>query len=95
MDLKYYWKLTPNQFQKHIDEFIKKEQDRAKEWDMNNFLLGKYILYAFNDPKHYPKKPFLDGYEEKEEQKVMTSTQMERIAKNNTIKLGGKLNGGN
>jgi hypothetical protein len=55
-------------------------------------LLGKYLIYAFNDPRKYPTKPFLSKViDDKPANKVMTPEEMERVAKNNTIKLGGKL----
>lgn len=50
-------------------------------------MLGKYIAYAFNDPKHYPNKPFL----EKEEVKPISSSpeDLEKVAMRNTVLLGG------
>jgi hypothetical protein len=45
--------------------YVSKEQNRALEMDINNFNLGKYIAYAFNDPKHYPDKPFSSKSQEK------------------------------
>jgi len=74
--------------------YIKKEETRAKEMDINNFNLGKYIAIAFNDPKKYPRKPFLAKLEkEKKSKNPMTGKEMERIMKRNTIILGGKVNG--
>jgi hypothetical protein len=61
---------------------------RAKEHDALNFLLGRYIGVAVNDPKKYPKRPFLD---EEVEQRDMSASEMERMAKINTIKLGGRI----
>ncbi len=50
-------------------------------------MLGKYIAYAFNDPKKYPKIPFL---EEQERKSIShTSEDLESIAMRNTILLGG------
>ena len=65
---------------------MKKEENRAKEMDYNNFSLGKYIYYAFNAPKKYPRKPFL--YEEKEDN-TMSGEEMEKMARRNTIRIGG------
>ena len=61
--------------------------------DWNNYNLGKYISYAFNAPKKYPSKPFLQKEETKDIE--MTDEQMERVARINTLKLGGKVNYGN
>lgn len=58
--------------------------------DELNFMLGKYISFAVNDPKHYPSKPFMDtAYTELE---PMTDEQMEKMARRNTIKMGGVIN---
>lgn len=58
--------------------------------DWNNYNLGKYISYAFNAPKKYPKRPFLEEQENKELNE-MTDAQMERMARINTLKLGGSI----
>ena len=59
------------------------------EKDMFNFMLGKYVAYAFNDPKHYPTKPFT---EKNTDLKPMTDEEMERQARRNTIRMGGVIN---
>ena len=86
LDLHYFWSLTPKQYAKHVQVFNQREQQRLKEADMFNFMLGKYIAYAFNDPKKYPSKPFLDN---NTDLKPMTDEEMERQARRNTIKMGG------
>ena len=57
---------------------------------MLNWVLGKYIAYSFNDPKKYPKKPFLGDTARQE----MTAEQMEEIAKRNCMKMGGDISAG-
>lgn len=91
LDLHYFWSLNPKQYAKHIEIFNKKEQARLREIDMFNFMLGKYIAYAFNDPKHYPSKPFTDKNTDLE---PMTDEEMEKQARRNTIKMGGVINDG-
>ena len=86
LDLHYFWSLTPKQWTKHIEAFSQKEKQRIKEKDLFNFMLGKYVAYAFNDPKHYPSKPFT---EKNTDLKPMTDEEMERQARRNTIKMGG------
>ena len=86
LDLHYFWSLNPKQFAKHDEVFKKKEQERLKEKDLFNFMLGKYIAYAFNDPKKYPSKPFT---EKDTDLKPMTDEEMEKQARRNTIKMGG------
>ena len=86
-----YWEISPKMFLKYLEVYKQLEENRAREMDYNNFNLGKYVAYAVNDPKKYPKKPFL--YEEPEEKKVMTNEEMDRIMKRNTIILGGTVNG--
>lgn len=89
LDLDYYWSLNPKQYAKHIKVFNQREEQRFKEIDTFNFMLGKYIAYAFNDPKHYPTKPFLDN---NTDLKPMTDEEMEKQARRNTIKMGGVIN---
>ena len=91
LDLHYFWSLNPKQYAKHVETFNKKEQLRLQEIDMFNFMLGKYIAYAFNDPKKYPSKPFLDT---NTDLKPMTDEEMEKQARRNTIKMGGVINDG-
>lgn len=59
--------------------------------DINNHNLGMYVSIAFNSPQKYPKKPFLQQQSEKK--KVTDWEEMEKIARRNTIILGGKING--
>ena len=89
LDLNYFWSLNPKQYAKHVKMFNQKEQQRLKEADMLNYTLGKYIAYAFNDPKHYPEKPFTEKDTDLE---PMTDEEMERQARRNTIKMGGVIN---
>lgn len=86
LDLHYYWSLNPKQYAKHIKVFNQKEQKRIMETDLFNYTLGKYVAYAFNDPKHYPSKPFT---EKNTDLQPMTDEEMERQARRNTIKMGG------
>ena len=89
LDLHYYWSLNPKQYAKHIKVFRKKEQQRLQEVDMFNYVLGKYVAYGVNDPKHYPSKPFT---EKNTDLKPMTDEEMERQARHNTIRMGGVIN---
>lgn len=89
LDLHYFWSLTPKQWIKHIKVFNENEQQRLKEKDTLNYLLGKYISWAVNDPKHYPSKPFC---EKNTDLKPMSDEEMEKQARRNTIKMGGVIN---
>ena len=86
LDLHYFWSLNPKQWAKHIKTYNEKEKQRLKEKDLFNYILGKYVMYAFNDPKHYPSKPFT---EKDTDLKPMTDEEMEKQARRNTIKMGG------
>lgn len=86
LDLHYFWSLTPKQWEKYVKVFNEKEKQRLKEVDTLNYLLGKYVAYGVNDPKHYPSKPFT---EKDTDLKPMTDEEMERQARRNTIKMGG------
>ena len=89
LDLHYYWSLDIKQFKKHIKVYNQKEQERIREKDALNHLLGKYIGYAFNDPRHYPSEPYTQKSNQLE---PMTDEQMEKVARRNTIKMGGVIN---
>lgn len=89
LDIHYFWSLTPKQWSKYVKVYNEKEKERLKEVDTLNYILGKYIAYAVNDPKHYPNKPFL---EKDTDLKPMTDEEMERQARRNTIKMGGVIN---
>lgn len=86
LDLHYFWSLNPKQWEKYVKVFNQKEENRLKEKDMFNFILGKYIGFAVNDPRHYPDKPFTSN---DTELKPMTDEEMEKQARRNTIKMGG------
>lgn len=86
LNLHYFWSLTPKQWEKHIKVFNEKEQLRLKEADTLNYILGKYIAYAVNDPKKYPDKPFTDN---DTKLKPMSDEDMEKQARRNTIRMGG------
>ena len=89
LDLHYFWSLDVKQYIKHVKVYNQKQQERIKEVDGLNHILGKYIAYAFNDPKHYPREPFTEKNTELE---PMTDEQMEKQARRNTIKMGGVIN---
>ena len=55
--------------------FNENEKKRITEIDMLNHLLGKYISFAFHEPKNYPNKSFLDTSDEINN--VMTDEEME------------------
>ena len=86
LDLHYFWSLNPKQYAKHVKVFNEKEQQRFREKDVLNFMLGRYVAYAFNDPKKYPTKPFTEKNTDLE---PMTDEEMEKQARRNTIKMGG------
>lgn len=89
LDLHYFWSLTPKQWEKYIKVFNEKETQRLKEADTLNYILAKYIGWAVNDPKHYPKEPFS---EKNTDLKPMSDEEMEKQARRNTIKMGGVIN---
>ncbi len=86
LDLHYFWSIDVKQYMKHIRVFNEKEQQRIKEKDGLNYMLAQYIAYAFNDVKHFPKKPFTDNDTKLE---PMSDEEMEKIGRRNTIKMGG------
>ncbi len=86
LNLHYFWSLNPKQWEKYVKVFNEKEKQRLKEVDTLNYILGKYVAYGVNDPKHYPSKPFT---EQNTELKPMSDEEMEKQARRNTIKMGG------
>lgn len=89
LDLHYFWSLDVKQYIKHVRVYNQKQKERIEEMDGLNHMLGKYIAFAFNDPKHYPSKPFTEKNTELE---PMTDEEMEKQARRNTIKMGGVIN---
>lgn len=92
LSLDYFWKLTPKQFTKHIRVFNQQEKQRVQEIDTLNHILANYIGFAINEPKKYPKKPYLFEQPKKELRK-MSADEMEMQAYKNSILLGGVING--
>ena len=90
LDLEYFWRLNVKQWIKHIQAFNETESRRAKEIDQLNHILGKYISFAYHDPRKYPNTPFLSSQIE-EPLRDMTTEEMEKMAKYNTIKKGGQI----
>ena len=76
-----------------MDAFLEKQTQEMKTKDSLNHILGQYISIAFNNSKKYPDKPFLSDIKVKEEIIEQSSEDMEKIAKINTILLGGVING--
>lgn len=87
LDLNYFWSLNVKQYSKHVRAFNKRQNDKMKEKDALNHILGKYIAFAVNEPKKYPKNPF--SMQEKKQINVMTEEELEKQAKRNTALLGG------
>ena len=92
LDLHYFWSLTPKQYAKHCKAYLKKDEQNARLQDRLNYVLGKYIGFAVNNPKEYPQKPALDIVEEQKEQPPQTADDMEKIARLNTLFMGGVIN---
>lgn len=86
LSLDYFWSLNPKQYAKHVKIYQEMEEKRLKEKDTFNYVLGKYIAFAVNDPKHYPDKPFS---EMETRMREMSDDEMEKQAIRNTIMMGG------
>jgi hypothetical protein len=85
-----YWETTPSEFKKYLEAYKKIVENKAREMDYSNFNLGKYLMLAYNDPKKYPKKPFL--WKDERTNTIMTEEEMDRMMRRNTISLGGEIN---
>lgn len=86
MDLHYFWSLNVNQYLKHVRVFNQMQKEHVQQVDALNHILGRYIAYAFNDPKKYPKEPYTHKDTTHD---VMTDEEMEQQALRNTIMMGG------
>jgi len=73
---------------KHFDAFVEKRKDDKKIIDSLNHSLGQYIMYAYNKPKEYPRRPFMS---EPEQMPLSSPEEMERMAKRFTKRLGGEI----
>ncbi len=89
LDLHYFWSLDVKQYAKHVRVYNQNKKERYREKDFMNYMLGKYISFAVNEPSKYPNKPFMA---EEEKHTDMTESEMERQAKINTVLLGGVIN---
>lgn len=77
--------MNPSKF----NLYIKAYDEKIKEQDTLNWILGKYIAIAVNNPKKYPDSPLLRKGEAKEE-RSMTGEEMEKRIKQINKILGGK-----
>jgi len=85
--LEQYWEYTPKKLEKFASVYRQREEQKAREWDMMNFLLGRYVMYAVNSPKDYPQQPYLSKGEQKQE--GMTDEEMDRMMLRTAIRHGG------
>ena len=54
-----YWNLNPAEFRNCVAGFNSKQKAEIERVDTLNHILGQYISFAVNDPKHYPRKPIV------------------------------------
>lgn len=71
--------MTPREAKKHFSAYAKKIEQETKRQDTANFILGKYIMYAVNDPKHYPDRPVTHDDAEAEEDDNADGTDRTRL----------------
>ncbi len=87
LNLDYFWSLTPKQYEKHQNIYLKVQEQELKKQDSLNWALGRYISFSVHEPNKYPKKPFTTL----EEQKQQTDIDMEQQAMLITAQLGGNI----
>lgn len=92
LDYETYWTEPPRYFNKRLEAWEKREEQRAQEADVNNYNLGIYMSYAFNNPKKYPKRPFLSKDNSKKVDWRRHKAFMRKLSKNN---IKNKNNGSN
>jgi hypothetical protein len=69
--------LTPREARKYFDAYKIKKEREFQMTDTTNYILGKYISLAVNDPKKYPKKPA--SLDKSDEQGQMTEADEAQI----------------
>ena len=84
MDL-FWGDITPKLFKKYTKAYKRRQRDI----DELNHVLGNYIAIGINNPKEYPKKPYLS--EENETKKDMTDSSMELEARRIAKMFGGEI----
>ncbi len=67
--------------------------NRLKEGDLLNHILGQYIRFAFNDPKHYPDQPMLKDFKNKTVKQLAKDREREiqDFAKQIALNNGGEV----
>lgn len=75
--------MTPRIFQKYVTAY----EEKLKEGDWMNWVLGSYISMAFNNPKKYPKQALLS--KENNAKIEMSDIEIENQIKLMNSKLGG------
>ena len=81
MSLKGYWELTIGDFLDCIEGYRRRLQQEQELQDSVNYLLGQYISYAVNDPKKYPKNPFLSKNTKANTDYMLSPEQHELMAR--------------
>jgi len=82
----FWGDITPKLLQKYTQAYNRRLQDL----DSLHHLLGNYIAIGVNNPKKYPKEPYLT---EKKQiaLKEMSDDQMQQEAKRIAIMFGGEV----
>jgi len=93
LDLEYFWRIDPKRFSKHIKNYAKKERERHEEINISHHLLGGYMRMAFGSEK-YPDKPLELKKVNEIKKESMRVSDMERMARLNTMALGGIISKG-
>ena len=73
--------MTWGDFQDCISGFNDRLKRAREETDMMNHILGRYVAYAVNNPKKYPKEPLLLASEGKPQEIALTDDQRIRMAR--------------
>lgn len=73
--------MTWGDFQDCISGYNDRVKRVHEETDMLNHILGRYVAYAVNNPKKYPKKPLLLASEDKTKEIALTDDQRIRMAR--------------
>ena len=82
-----FWELTIGEFTRCLDGYKDLVERQNKRQDHLNHILGNYIATGVNNPKKYPKEPYLSEDKEETKQIAITDAQRQAIVR---IKYGKK-----
>ena len=73
--MKEIGELNLEEIELYIEAYQEKKEIELRELDFMNWVMGKYMTFAYHSPKKYPSENFMKRMEKPKE---MTDDEMER-----------------